>query len=495
MNYKQFRRLVIGVAAAGAAGVGMAALVSAQTVSVTFPIPELGNCSGRQECHAYCQQPDHEQACVEFAQKHGLISQQQAQQEQKVIQAAQGGGPGGCADQQSCAAYCNDISHMQECAQFAQQHQLMSQSDRQDLSRFQKALESGVQLPGNCQTLDACENYCSQAPHINECVAFGEKSGMIPAKDISQMQKMAQLMGSGQTPGGCQSKQDCEAYCKQPGHSAECVAFGEKMGLLSPQQAQTLQKTGGKGPGGCDSNESCQAYCNQPEHQQECFAFAKENNLIPQDQLQQIQKAQAQVRDQFSNMPAAVKDCLEKQLGADQLRQMASGQFMPGPGFGQIMSQCFMQNVSQGQGGIYSHPQGFNGSNGVPCGSNPDISGTSTPSQPCQRGPDLQGSMSGINGSGTMPNMIPEGARPCPNSQPCGPNTGSANGTPVPCPADQPCGPAGGGESQVPQGGQFMPQGSGVPPQAGQMPPQGSGMPPYDPSGGQIPPPGNSSGQ
>lgn len=212
-----------------------------QAASITFPIASLGNCSSKQECKAYCDQPANEQACIAFAQQNGLITQQEAEHEQKVSQTIQQGGPGGCTSQQACMAYCNDVSHLQECTSFAKEHGMMSQEQEQEATSFQTAIANGVQMPGGCTTLEQCQSYCLQSAHINECVSFGEKSGLIPADKISQMKKMISLIQSGQTPGECKTGEECRQYCSQEDHADACASFGQQIGALTSDQAKQLQ--------------------------------------------------------------------------------------------------------------------------------------------------------------------------------------------------------------------------------------------------------------
>ena len=48
---------------------------------------------------------------------------------------------------------------------------------------------------------------------------------------------MLPLMRSGETPGGCKSKDECEAFCQNPDNFGQCVAFAEKAGFISGERA------------------------------------------------------------------------------------------------------------------------------------------------------------------------------------------------------------------------------------------------------------------
>ena len=77
--------------------------------NVKYPVAELGNCSNKAECHAYCEKPDNLTACLDFAEKNGLMEKEKIQEGRKferIIKTS--GGPGGCKDRIACEAYCEE---------------------------------------------------------------------------------------------------------------------------------------------------------------------------------------------------------------------------------------------------------------------------------------------------------------------------------------------------------------------------------------------------
>ncbi len=295
---------------------------------VQFPVTELGSCSSEVECVSYCDDAAHAQACVEFAKKNKIITNEEAAQREKLADVTSG--PGGCTSQKSCESYCSDLSRLDECFSFAEKHSLLSEGELGKIGKLKTAIKAGATLPGGCNNQRSCETYCNDVAHSDECLAFGEKSGFLDAKEIEQYRKFSELHKSGETPGKCSSRESCEAYCSGPDNAEECIAFAEKAGflsgdeltqakkmmplikegktpgkcstkeqceaycgdeshmdectafgleagMLSPQDAEMIKKTGGKGPGGCHSKEQCQTYCE--EHQDECMGWAKEHGL------------------------------------------------------------------------------------------------------------------------------------------------------------------------------------------------------------------------
>ncbi len=265
---------------------------STSTSNITFPIAELGNCTDQVACKAYCDIDANKIACVNYAQSHGLMSSDDTNRAKKFLQA--GPGPGGCTDAQTCRSYCSDINH------------------------------------------------------IDECLAYAKKTGILSSSELDEAQKIASALSQGaQLPGGCTTKDQCEDYCKDSSHLTECVAFAEKAGMISQQEADIVRKTGGKGPGGCDSQQSCDAYCNNKDNANTCFAFAQEHGLISQDQIDQMKEGMTRLRAGLTQAPEEVVQCLKDALGSDIIGKIESGNFTPTQSDGQTIQNCFNQFKSQ----------------------------------------------------------------------------------------------------------------------------------------------------
>lgn len=245
---------------------GMAVLVHAQDASsqtgsgpgkITFPIAELGNCGSQVECRAYCDKTENLDACTAFAKEHNLISNDEADQNQKFSSVLKTGGPGGCT------------------------------------------------------TIDACKAYCSVAQHQQECQDFAQAHGLIKPDDAAKLKKFQSLVSAGQTPGGCTTKDACETYCQDQSHKQECLDFTVKLGAISKDQANKIKQSGTTGPGGCNSKDACEAYCQQTEHQQECLDFAQSHGLP------KFKDFQANLQN-----AGGLTGCLAKILGSDALSKI-----------------------------------------------------------------------------------------------------------------------------------------------------------------------------
>ena len=248
---------------------------------------------------------------------------------------------GNCGSQVECRAYCNQPANLQACTNFASEHHLISLAQREQNQKFAKAIKSGG--PGGCQSLETCQAFCSQTSNFQTCAKFAKDNGLISGEDSQRIQKFNQLVQSGQTPGGCQSKDACESYCEDQSHKQECTDFAAKLGIISQSQAKKI-KSISSGPGGCDSLDACQEYCNDPAHHDECLKFATDNGLIKPQDAEEITSAVDHMRNGLQNAPEIVKNCLEKNLGSDVFDQIESGQFTPTPAVGKQISACFAQS-------------------------------------------------------------------------------------------------------------------------------------------------------
>lgn len=301
---------------------------SAQTTfsSVPFPVAELGNCKDKDACKTYCDATDHIDACLAFAEKNNLMSQDEIAMAKKFA-AAGSKGPGGCAGKDACENYCDEVSHIDECVAFAEKTGMLPPEQLAEAKQVQAAIAKGVKPPA-CSGRKECDAYCSNASHAKECVAFGEASGFLKGKELEDAknmlaaidngavpppcgnreacdsycsepdhieacmtfaqaagfmtpeeaqnsEKMIEAFKKGVQPLACKGKEACDSYCAEPAHTDECIQFSVAAGFMTAQDAEIARKTGGKGPGGCSSKEACTAFCGNPDNRQTCADFAK----------------------------------------------------------------------------------------------------------------------------------------------------------------------------------------------------------------------------
>ncbi|HEX9722064.1 MAG TPA: hypothetical protein VGA53_02265 [Candidatus Paceibacterota bacterium] len=266
---------------------------------------------------------------------------------------------GNCQSKEECKAYCDEIEHIAQCVDFAERHGLMHGVELEEAKKVAHALSQGAQLPGGCRGKEECEVYCSEPTHIEECLAFAEAAGFMSAEELEDARRVAPLMARGEMPGGCRSREECEAYCSQDSHTEECVTFFQKAGFMTAEEAEMFRKTGGRGPGDCKGREECDAFCNNPENQKECFAFAKEHDLIPEEELHNIEEGLTRFHEGFQHAPPEVAQCLKDTIGEDVLAKIEAGTFLPNRELGEHMQKCFENFMPASPAGGPRPTEGF----------------------------------------------------------------------------------------------------------------------------------------
>ncbi len=244
----------------------------ARELGITFPIAELGNCAGPQECKDFCEQPGNQTTCANFAKSRGLDRGGRVDQskEQDILTAAQS--ELGCTTKESCYQKCSQ-DHA-ACEAFAKRHGISGSTDGQQggSSNVDKAklLEDAKSQLG-CTSMESCSQTCQQNPQ--RCAEFAKQHGLSgggtePRPSGSQgqySQGQSGTSGGNKGPGGCDNEASCKAYCQS--HPNECSGFGG----TSPSSGGNYQGSGGSypsqssgsyvGPSGCRTQEECASYC------------------------------------------------------------------------------------------------------------------------------------------------------------------------------------------------------------------------------------------
>ncbi|MBI2056565.1 MAG: hypothetical protein HYT37_04305 [Candidatus Sungbacteria bacterium] len=338
---RHFQRLFISSAILAAALLISFSMITGVTTAtspqdIVFPVAELGNCNSEAGCRAYCDErgnADVIRACLAFAKKHNLLPTDMIARGEKFADVAAGGGPGGCKDEKTCVAYCENIAHIQECALFVEKYNLLPKDELAEIKNIASALKAGAKLPGNCTGKENCLAYCENPAHIDECLAFAEKAGFISGEELAEAKKVAPFLKSGETPGGCKSKTECEAYCGYPEHVDECISFAEKLGLMSAREAELIKKAAGKSPGDCarasrnpeEAQTKCAVFCNKEENRQTCFKFAVEMGLMTAEEASQI-GAYSDFQACYAITTPKIRQCIDENLGQKILKKLLEGQ-------------------------------------------------------------------------------------------------------------------------------------------------------------------------
>src|SRR3989338_1302779 len=113
-------------------------IAGAQELNIEFPIVELGSCESKESCFAYCEEAHHFLPCTTFGTQHGLIEEHQKNLGLLKL-LSETGGPGGCDSEIACEAYCSDMTHINVCLAFAEEHSVMDPSELEEAKKVQTA--------------------------------------------------------------------------------------------------------------------------------------------------------------------------------------------------------------------------------------------------------------------------------------------------------------------------------------------------------------------
>ncbi|MDP2651774.1 MAG: hypothetical protein Q8O94_01420 [bacterium] len=309
--------------------------------TISYPVAELGNCKSKDACKAYCDDPNHIDACVTFAEKNNMMSSEQLA-EAKQVQAAieKGVKPPACKGKKECDAYCEEPSHMKECIAFGEASGFLKGKDLEDAKKMVTAIDNGATPPA-CKGKQACDAYCSDRSHIEACMTFAQAAGMMTPEEAQNSEKMIAAIKKGVLPPDCKGKEACDAYCAEPAHTDECINFSIAAGFMTEKEAEMAKKTGGKGPGGCIGKDVCDEFCNNQDNQKTCMNFAKDNGMISEEELKRMEDGQQKFKESMQNLPSEVASCMKEVFGSDTFEKIISGQTMPPKDMPDKMGTCF----------------------------------------------------------------------------------------------------------------------------------------------------------
>ena len=245
---------------------------------IQYPVAELGSCENETNCRAYCDKPKNTEDCLDFAQKNNLMSDEEISRAKKFL-AASGDTPGGCRDKEECDTYCSDINHIDECISFAEENNLIPPEELEEAKKVQSAIRRGVKPPP-CGNKQQCDIYCDEPEHMEECITFGLEAGFIQGKEAEDVQKMLAAVKRGVRPPPCKGREACDEYCSSPDNMEVCMNFAIEAGFMPEEEKADAQKMlqaikKGIKPPSCRGKNECDVYCNQEEHFEECFQFAE----------------------------------------------------------------------------------------------------------------------------------------------------------------------------------------------------------------------------
>ena len=322
-NIFSFLILISGILISSAI-IGLANAQTTTPSDIQYPISELGNCKNQSSCKTFCDDSKNSDACLAFGEEHNLMSSQEVANAKK-FQANGMVGPGGCKGKDKCDAYCSDSAHIDKCITFAEKNGLMSDSELKEAKKVQAAIAKGIKPPA-CGGKKSCETYCSSSEHMEECMTFSIEAGIMDSKKQEESKRVLAAIKQGIKPPACKGKDECDQYCST--NMEECMTFSLAAGMVPDDQKEQMQKTlnvlkKGIKPPACQPNSPDQS--NQTEQSS------------PQKQNQPSQSGQGlQACDQYCADSNHVGECVKFSVAmgnmTEQQGQMSIKNGGKGPG-------------------------------------------------------------------------------------------------------------------------------------------------------------------
>ncbi len=243
----------------------------ARQYNITFPIVDLGNCTGPQECRDFCENPDNQTTCMDFAKKKGFQRDMDdgnridRQKKDELIEKAKT--ELGCTSMESCSKVC-ETDHTR-CETFAKKHgvyQEPPQSSGRYSTKEKIQLMEKAQSELGCTSMESCKSTCEQNPE--RCMAFAKKHGFDKEQEQREQGASSDVSPNYGTQrfgkGNCDSEESCKKYCQE--HPDECPGFqgysrATQDGAPSTSQTQPQSQGSYMGPSGCRTEAECKSYC------------------------------------------------------------------------------------------------------------------------------------------------------------------------------------------------------------------------------------------
>jgi len=252
-----------------------------------------GGCTDEISCSAFCENPDNFEICVQWAQDNGLMRSREAEKAKRLArQARDFSGPGGCSNPEECRTFCENPENHDICLDFAVEQGFMTSEEADRIREFRK-----------------------EAERFREETERG-REGLEKEFEVDpefDKEKALQIVESQGGPGGCSSFEECEAFCENPQNQETCFKFAEEHGLFkNSEHAQKIKKVlSGGGPGGCRGESQCRKFCENPENFEVCIDFAEKNEFIKPEEVEKARKGIRALREGGPGGCRTPKECEE----------------------------------------------------------------------------------------------------------------------------------------------------------------------------------------
>ena len=251
---------------------------------------------------------------------------------------------GNCGSKAECKTYCDEPVNEAACLSFAEKNNLMS---KEELALARKMSSGEIKGPGGCTSRENCEAYCDNLSRIEECVSFAEANNLIPPEELKEIQGIRNAIKQGVQLPACNNKRECDSYCREPANMEVCINFALKAGLMPENERVEAEKILGalqKGfkPPACAGEKDCEQYCSKEENFKECSDFARAAGMLSEEEFEEISEGSKNCRESLIKAPEEVKNCITARLGKDE------SQISPGPASGAALRECYEKYKPEG---------------------------------------------------------------------------------------------------------------------------------------------------
>ena len=276
-------------------------LSSASAQSARYPIPELGNCRNQEECYLYCQIPQNTPDCWSYG-KYIMNNAQSVLGETTTNITYPITELGNCSDANACFIYCNQPKNQSTCYAYAKNHGLINEeeveNEEEDLppEKMQEIITSAKTELG-CEGKEQCMTICSAPENYAKCEAFAKKHNLYkgpPPIDERGGIPPVEILEKAKTELGCTSERSCMEFCNKPENSEKCMDFAKNNKLMreddyekhkkqfnnSKEQKEKMLEEA-KAELGCDSYETCAKFCGNPTNVEKCMTLGRRHGMGP----------------------------------------------------------------------------------------------------------------------------------------------------------------------------------------------------------------------
>ena len=332
-----------------------------------------GGCQNHGECEAFCSNIDNMETCINWAEQNGVMRGSELEEAKKVRSAMQRGAkmPGNCKSKDQCESYCQNPDHMEECLAFAEEAGFIPKEELEQAKKFMQHMKEG-KTPGGCRSEQECETYCFEGDHIEECMSFAEKNGLASKEEIEMFKKTG-----GKGPGGCRGR-ECETFCNQEENQETCFSWAKENGMMKQEDLQRMEEgkkqfknslkqmppevlqclkesIGSDKWAQIESGEKMPSR-NIGEKMQQCFEKTFSQGGFPGGPEGMMPDGIPRGQEGFGprggggadSFPSEVKHCLLEKVGEEGLRSLQSGG--PSPELQSAMQECFGKQQGENRG-------------------------------------------------------------------------------------------------------------------------------------------------